>query len=322
MFIETHSSSTSNGINLAFIRSLNVQAYPCGRRRSEIVDTDNDPGTVGDQYRIPFDPEARLNTEDNNRKHSGINGFTQTYLKSWDVEKKSLDLVISSYLFHISLDDDYSSPNKFGANLLTLFNDSTSTKIYANIRIEEVPLFKGFTNYNTKVLRDQSSGNDDGDPRGELDLLNSELSNKLLNSITWSSNDLAEVKKPENYYFSGLSFSTQPLSEGTSEEAYSIQESESKQTISLCILEKKEGMWQVYQPALLPSVTHGRAQDSVKVNILEATTIEANTVLQSGKPAVTIDLIEIAGTNSEDTTWQLQLSSVTTAPIPSVTPSE
>ena len=79
MFIETRSDTLANEkIKQTFVKSLNVQAFPCGRRRS-------DSNQV-----IPFDPEARLNTEANNRKHSGINGYTQTFLKSdWNTGTES-----------------------------------------------------------------------------------------------------------------------------------------------------------------------------------------------------------------------------------------
>ena len=60
MFIETH--KTENDIDLTFIKSTCIQAYPCGRRRIP----DQTAETAG--FRIPFDPEARLNTEANNRK--------------------------------------------------------------------------------------------------------------------------------------------------------------------------------------------------------------------------------------------------------------
>jgi hypothetical protein len=60
MFTEVHLKNDDSGQKLAFINSLNVQAFPCGRRRSEQITS------ADDKYYIPYDPEARLNTEKNN----------------------------------------------------------------------------------------------------------------------------------------------------------------------------------------------------------------------------------------------------------------
>jgi hypothetical protein len=82
MFIKqlTHSNLDQNkDIKLTFLQSLNVQVYPCGRRRSAVQ---ND----GENYYIPFDPEARLNTEFNNRKLASANGFTESYIDIWNAD--------------------------------------------------------------------------------------------------------------------------------------------------------------------------------------------------------------------------------------------
>ena len=69
---------------LAFLKSTAVKAFPCSRRRSTLIDVDGRADTVEDRYYIPFDPEARLNTESNIRKHSGLNGFKQSYIQEWN----------------------------------------------------------------------------------------------------------------------------------------------------------------------------------------------------------------------------------------------
>ena len=110
MFIEKR---YENDNILAFIKSKNIQVFPCGRRRSTDI--------AGTGTRLPFDPEARLNTEANNRKHSSLNGFTQTYLKEWDTTGKRLSLSIAGYLFDILLtndDTDYSEAEDFATELL------------------------------------------------------------------------------------------------------------------------------------------------------------------------------------------------------------
>jgi hypothetical protein len=230
MFIETHGDTN---ITLTFIKSLNVKAYPCGRRRSE---EKTEGGTTTGAY-IPFDPEARLNTEANNRKHSSTNGYTQTYIRKWDNE--NLSLVLDGYLFDIKLDSNHNSENKFGSAIIGSINNyytkqninssaSDANKIYANIRIQEVPLYDGFTTYYTEVLRNQSSTTN---PSTTLDLL--------------VNDNVTNISDSNNYYFSGLSFSTEPLS---------LPDLSSRQrVVSLCILEKKEveGKWQLYNPSLL-----------------------------------------------------------------------
>ena len=109
MFIETYTDEIA-GVDqiLTFIKSSNIQAYPCGRRRAvEDRDlNDNDIVEADEHIRIPFDPEARLNTEANNRKHSSLNGYTQTYLKEWDEKKKLLTVALAGYLFNITLTDN------------------------------------------------------------------------------------------------------------------------------------------------------------------------------------------------------------------------
>ena len=88
---------------------------------------------------------------------------------------------------------------------------------------------------------------------------------------------------PNNYYFSGLSFSTAPLSgnEGTRSITNVYDEIDNatlmQRVISLKILEKVNGVWQIYQPALLPEIEHGDIENSVKVG-----TLFADKIIQNG----------------------------------------
>jgi hypothetical protein len=279
MFNETHLSKETNGILLAFIKSLNVQAYPCGRRRSELVDGDGREGTVDDKYYIPFDPEARLNTEFNNRNHSGINGFTQNFINKFDSENHLLSLVLAGYLFNIRLDAGYSTIADFGSVLSRKLNilDNDVVSIYANIRIEETPLFSGFTTYTTKILRDQSMS---ASAEINLDLLNSEVKN---------SNDASIQDKQDinNYYFSGLSFSARPLATATepndSNIPYIIENTTAnslkQQVISLRIMDKVPGgVWKLHQRALLPKILHGGKEDSIVVDDIDVNTITSDRI--------------------------------------------
>lgn len=307
MFIETHPSSETNGIPLVFIKSLNVQAFPCGRRRG-FVDKDGDTDTtVNDQYYIPFDPEARLNTEANNRRHSGLNGFTETYLKEWDEEAGQLVLSLAGYLFRIKLDkstseaSDYASVANFVSNFLNtrdtagsnIFTDAD--KIYANIRIEETALYSGFTRYNTSVLRNQSKTEDD---IVNIDILK-----------TFSDNnqtiDTSDRQNPENYYFSGLSFSVRPLTGDNehitrSSKVVPRENQLPQQVISLCILEKIDNTWQIHQPALLPKIEHGNTTDSISVGDLTTHDIHADgyTIDAENINAKNLDLVSEDGTKT------------------------
>lgn len=290
MFIKTHNTKTDESdIDLAFIKSLNVLVYPCGRRRSEIVDNDdNGDGNITEieQYRIPFDPEARLNTEANNRRHSSLNGFTQTYLNKWDENEKFLSLVLSGYLFNIKLDTDYQAVKDFGDKIIAFLPArANKNSIYANILIEETKLFEGFDTYYTEVLRDQSDQLQSGYGLTNLDLLADEDS----------------APEPNNFYFSGLSFSTTPLSGDTSTHSvkFATNNGLKQYIISLHVLEKISDTWQIYQPSLLPKIEHGSTEDSIKVK-----TIFAKNLIQDTGPVPSIKVVK------NDDKWQLQLSNI------------
>jgi hypothetical protein len=85
-----------------------------------------------------------------------------------------------------------------------------------------------------------------------------------------------DYEDPENYYFSGLSFSTTAITGSTavrSEKPITFFRETTKTTVnqilvSLCILEKKDDIWEIYQPAFLPKVEHGVDEDSILVDSL------------------------------------------------------
>lgn len=279
MFIETHLDSD---IKVTFIKSTNVFAYPCGRRRSKLIDKDNNENTVSDQFYFPFDPEARLNTEANNRKHSSLNGYTQTYLKDWDPAFSDLTLALEGYLFKIKLDTDFTSEkyktasntnteaaqaavDAFGAAITSAVEDTSANYIYANILLEDVHLFSGFQEYYTSILRNQSA---------EL-----EQSLDLLNSAAVSEGSFGATQNFENYYFSGLSFSTTPLSgknitrSSTPREVGPSSNITKQLIVSLCILEKDGSIWKIHEPARLPLVEHGSTENSIVLRDTEADSI-------------------------------------------------
>lgn len=306
-----------NDIKLAFLDSLNVQAFPCGRRRSELVDKDGKSDTVNDRYYIPFDPEARLNTEANNRKYSSLNGFDQTYLKDWidSDDYYCITMSLAGYLFKITLEKS-ADDKKSGYDSQTIFSnalcESLATepdtdkvcKIYANIRLEDVKLFSGYDlNYNTYILRDQSASNE---PETSLDLL---IDTSKSTSIS------------SNYYFSGLSFSVKPLGDQNSTETRSCvnittDDMRQQQIVSLCILEKPvAGTWQIHQQAYLPKIEHGDTDNSVIVGDVSAGDLSARDISAANLDTdnITADTIKVNGTTvpeiklvKQENTYQLQ----------------
>ena len=255
IFNEIHDVTINkNTMSLSFIRSQSVQAFPCGRRRSTRRSDEDDS-------RIPFDPEARLNTEANNRKHSSLNGYTQTYLKSWNDTEKLLTFALGGYLFDVNLGDDYSKA--FG----NVFADE-ATSIYANILIDKTQLFVGTYEetalaYYTGVLGSWTSEN--LKDNSALDLRTSENN---------GSNEF------DNYYFSGLAFSDKPVAtisransnfQTRDEYEYNIIDEDTKEIlatkkiISLCILDKVDGIWKLHEPAKLPFIEHGVNPNSIVV---------------------------------------------------------
>lgn len=307
MFIETHTDTlekitdrNKEPVAVAFVKSTDISAYPCGRRRS----TQNSSN-------IPFDPEARLNTEANNRKHSSLNGFTQTYIEKWDAGNKRLTLAIAGYLFDIILEDSnyaYFASSIFDSivnhiansrgikdtrrdellHILSQSQESTtldenekafiieadniynkSYKIYANILIEDAQLFAGSQNYSTSILAAQSSSTDG---LTSLDLLVSGDAESI------------DPSDPKHYYFSGLSFTTVPLSDYVPRNG--------TQWISLQLLERAtaDSLWSIHQQSYLPKIEHGATEGSIvipgeallKSNIEVEGTIFARTTKKDG----------------------------------------
>ena len=233
MFIK----DTINNNNLVFIKSKYIKAFPCGRRRSELID----PADDSDKYYIPFDPEARLNTEANNRKHSGLNGYKQSYLNYWKANG-DISIVLAGYLFNIA--SNYFNVADFGtaitkANLLNI----TGGDIFVNIKLAEIAFFAGTKDVpsaSTAILRDQSLS---VDPRECLDLLYGTNKTSL-----------------DSYYFSGLSFSSEDL------EAWDRKYNESRDGwVSLHLLTHNGEKWVIYEPCRLPNIDHGTEKNSVEI---------------------------------------------------------
>lgn len=260
MFNKVQSLDASKTKNIAFIESPAVSVFPCGKRRSSPIETSD-----GTHY-IPFDPEARLNTEANNTKHVGQNGLAESFVHEYTSGARYLDLSLAGYSFKILLEETASgttlSINDFGKELIKYVNTSdtpdTADKIYANIVIQDIPLFTGDEVVaKTRVLRDQTS---EETINNSLDLLATSTENS--------------DPTPDSYYFSGLSFSTFPrIAEGNpADTTATVYETEkiistevSQKFVSLCILKKEQDTWVINQSALLPKIAHGDTIDSVEV---------------------------------------------------------
>lgn len=250
--------------NLVFMESTKVNAFPCARRKSILAE---------DSY-IPFDPEAKLNTEANNRKHSGLNGFTQSFINTFDEGTGELSFVVNGYYFELKLADFGSTAqlNAFGneiSRLITSKNEGTEVhSIYANIKLANTPLFsKSFTTVDkitipqvdTKILRDQRTTDD---PSACLDF------------YVDSSDD---GTKNGSYYFYGLSFSH-------------VRQSGSGYA-SLELLKKVDNAWQLQETSKLPKIEHGEDADSVRVpGSFTANSITAQTLTQDSRPVVTLEI--------------------------------
>lgn len=287
-------SETDKDISLVFAKSLNVQVFPCGRRRSELINNEKN------DYYIPFDPEARLNTEFNNRRHVGINGFTPSFITGWDSNKKTFTFTIAGYSFAIN---EIGTNSKFEITDMNAFGNAiidklgqdfrNSTKIYANIKLEEVPLYKrddDITVYNTWVLRNQSA------------------SDKALLTLDLAQSDQnIDVKDANNYYFSGLSFSVEPIT-GIQTKSVSDKflpakdDNPAQQEFSLCILVKDNdaSTWQLCESSKLPKVEHGDEEDSVNVQHLNAESIRFK-----NRPIAVFDVNELP--TDSGTVYQLHL---------------
>lgn len=324
-------------IPIAFPASLRTLAYPCARRRSVAVDIDGDDKTVEDKRSFPFDPEARLNTEHNNRRTTGTNGYGQSFLGGISIANTNkggttdtiypegfVDLTLAGYSFRLLFDasciqhpSDVVRPSAvtdlaedggvdfFGHIIakqnLQLTTINSNTRLYANVLLESVKLFDGATagmSYNTWVLRHQDSDNQSYAATATA------LDAKRTTPLD-ENEEVIDGLDTKNYFFSGLSFSAKPAtgdsSTTVSEHSIKLANGTEQKIFSLCILQgTADGHWVINQEALLPSIKHGKLPNSLEVGILNAINIT-----QKGLPVATIKLQE-----TESGSYQLQFGTV------------
>ena len=143
-----------------------------------------------------------------------------------------------------------------------------------------------------------------------------------------------------------MAFSLEPITKKY-ETRSELKNSASRQTlVSLCILEKLDGVWQIHEQARLPKIAHGQTADSVAVHdftadnlhvieedsivdinakgdiilkagdgdrgpsgTISAEAINAKAFMQNNKPLPVIDLKKSIDANSNDC-WQLRITGV------------
>ena len=291
MFIKNNENS------LTFIKSKNINAFPCGRRRSNLIGPDGKPD---EQYYIPFDPEARLNTEANIRRHTGLNGFSNSYILGWDEATRAFTFVIAGYLFSVTLDTGYLTVNDFCTVAAGSAYTNADNAIFANIKLREVPFFSGSATIPkafTEILRDQVYAVNEA-PAAYLDF-----------SVPGATNTNAD-----NYYFAGLSLSNEAKDNLTT---YAVEGSDdlfiTEKTISLRLFAKKDGIWELHNPSKLPDIRHGDYDNSTVVpgdltvtGILNASSLVAESVTQGGRPVALLDVVPVIENGKE--VYQLQFS--------------
>jgi hypothetical protein len=307
---------------LAFLESPNVKVFPSGRRKSELIGD-------GTKRYIPIDPEARLNTESNHRKHSGLNGYKQSYILGWTNE--SISLVVAGYLFNIKLSTAFmpnaengnkNSYQLLGEHLAANLKDSTGNvvvvdKIYANILTTDVTFFTSIdgsgntdSQVSTEILRDQSFS---ADPRTCLDL---------------KKDPTKASPMATDFYFSGLSFSADPL------EDIKADLSANQHSVSLQILTKGvDNNWHIYEPSRLPEINHGDTPNSVRIpgdlvvdgdvdaegDVNVDGTLTASDIMIGDMKAITLEVVQThkaeAGVAGDKDKWQLCFNNAKVSPL-------
>ena len=318
-------------VRFAFLKSDTVKVYPCGRR--SYINEEDDTN-------IPFDPESRLNTEFNNRNFVSENGFTKTYIDYFN--ENELAISLAGYRFNLSHDCENVTEfvntlieflAKKDDNINSDIDFSEVDKIYANIRIQSIPLLSNSgsnKNYYTEVLRDQTRT---GDPSVHLDM-----------------------PVDDTFYFSGLSFSTKPLASIVDFESNNLEnkiyskgvpqnsplndswssisgtvtvDDETKPyqcIVSLCVFNKSTNAeleaWELYQPSIIPVVAHGDTEGSIKVtNItvekdisvggdISTANINATESITygDGENSLPVSILQVVESPDKPNTYRLQFS--------------
>ena len=294
-----------------FLKSDAINIFPCSRRGQ--YDTSGVP--------VPFDPEARLNTERTNRLHTALNGFKNSFIISYD--NQQLKFVLAGYYIEIK----YFNPADIAGNL-----SGNTTEIYAHLSLH-TGITLNTTDYTTEILYKQL-------PSGVIE------SNYL------------DVPNEGTNFFMGISFTadgaaTDSLSDATliphnlklftkSDDTWQLEQTSllpkidhdaTEDSVVLDKLHVRENL-QVDEDLTVANLTTnsisvpytggiqyfpnteikhtGITTAYVHAGSIQADgTVSASTFTQNNKPVPSIDVVE--QTNG---TWQLQISRATTTALP------
>lgn len=220
--------------NRVFLSSQSINIFPCSRRGQANIDNKAEF----------YDPEARLNTERTNRIGTAINGFTDSFIESY--ENNTLVFVLAGYRVEIK---DF-EPSEIAAAL-----NVNTNKIYAHLSIHDqilvnsVSIDKSITDYYTELLYRQAT------------------SNEIIDTQS------LDVKVSVGSVFTGISFVS---AVDTDEEGKVVAPADydvsARQLLSrnLLLLTKsgENDPWVLEQTSLLPKIAHDEAEDSVVVEEL------------------------------------------------------
>jgi hypothetical protein len=295
MFNEKHQigRGSNSGQYLSFLGSKYVKVFPCGRRRAYKND-----GTP-----IPFDSEAKLNTELNNRKVSGLNSINESFYVGQEWSTDLLRLVIGGYSFEIELADGYKEIFNFCTEATDFIGNNDKNAIYANIKLSKVQIYE--------------SNDSSYDSSNALDSYTWVLKNQS-NDYNISHLDIRIKDDPstvDDFYFSGLSFSTYPLVDSMATDTdyahsdiYS-SDNVTQQDFSIKLLINDNG-WKLNPAVLLPELSHGDTDKSVRF-----TELQADKMVQFvGEDRVKFDVpamaINYKESDGEDSVYQLKFYNI------------
>lgn len=278
--------------NRAFFPSENVNIFPCSRR-----------GRSYDASELVYyDPEARLNTERTNRIGTAVNGFTDSFIESY--ENNKLTFVLAGY--RVEVKDFY--PGEI-ASVLYQATDSESgasgvrpTTIYAHLSLHTgISLNTG--DYTTEILYRQSTAN-----TGDIEQVNSL-------DVTYSDKDQNDNDINIDY-FVGISFTSEPAIDIINDALLPAYDLELFKNV------QNNNAWRIVQTSLLPKIKHGEsAGDSVYISELETTDVEiggANIGAATIEDLVVTGLITAGGCTINASTNSITVGTVNASNIPAI----
>lgn len=246
--------------NRVFLSSRNINVFPCSRRgREELEDSIKQ-----------YDPEARLNTERTNRLHTAVNGFTKSFIDSFntyditvkdengeerETETNTLIFVLAGY---------YVEAKNFNPTAIaSALGSSTGGTIYAHLSLYDKASLSA-EGYFTEILYRQFATTTDSQ---YLD-------------ITYSDTNTT------NDFFVGISFTK----EAELDKTLNIP------SYNLPLFTYSGSNWELVQTSLLPKVEHGETEDSIKLGGNLEVTGEDTTLKKLSAGATDVGSLVVEGT--------------------------